>query len=380
MKSHGLRWKMRVFILFGMLGTLLIIAALTSLFFVHIEDTVYAEGKIIPEHTYDIVGHVDGRVVELLRDEGDDVAQGELIAKIDSVQYEEEMLATNNALKELEAELEVKKADLAALEKDPLPKELWHSKTDVEEAEKKAAITKDRLERFKRLYELGAVSRQEFDAAVKENIQANADFDRAKENFGKVSDGLAKKSIEKAQRAVDLAQAKVEGKRAALALCIKHIAECKMLAPEAGRIVELPCKHTMFVEKGKVAVKMATGITLKGLAMVDEGVVRKIRAGQEVRISSGVYSKLLYGHFTGLVDRVRDTPDSSGGTRKYPVEIIVDSQGCELKLGSSAEFAIVAGRQSAILTFLGVPNEDDRHAPPKNKVAKLLLPSKSKAN
>jgi len=381
MKSRGLRWKMRVFIAFGLLGAIVVIAALVSLFFVNIEDTVYADGKIIPEHTYDIVGHVDGRLVELLREEGDDVAQGELIARIDSVQYEEEMLATQNALKELEAELEVRKADLAALEKDPLPKELWHSKTDLAENEKKAAIAKDKMERYKKLYDLGAISRQDLDAAIKENVAAGADLDRAKDNIDKVMDGLASKSIDKAKRAVDLAQAKVDGKKAALALCMKHIAECKILSPEAGRIVELPCKHTMFVEKGKVAIKMATGITLKGLAMVDESVVRKIRVGQEVRISSGVYSKLLYGHFSGRVDRVRDNPDASGTLRKYPVEIIVDSQGCELKLGSSAEFAIVTGRQSAILTFLGVPNEDERNAPPKNKVAKLFLPaSKGNAN
>ena len=116
----------------------------------------------------------------------------------------------------------------------------------------------------------------------------------------------------------------------------------------------------MYVEKGKVAAKMSSGKEIHGMAYVNEGVVRKVRPGQKVRISSGVFNRLEFGSFEGTVERVYDTPEagqSTAGT-KYPVEIRIEPRGRKLKLGSSAEFAIVAGREPVIYSFLGMSRED----------------------
>jgi hypothetical protein len=116
----------------------------------------------------------------------------------------------------------------------------------------------------------------------------------------------------------------------------------------------------MYVEKGKIAVMMATGSLLKGLAYVEEGVIRKVRPGQLVRISSGVFNRLEFGNFFGKVDRIYDVPidDKTTNVQKYPVEIIIDVEGRTLKLGSSAEFAIITGREPVIYSILGITKED----------------------
>ena len=105
---------------------------------------------------------------------------------------------------------------------------------------------------------------------------------------------------------------------------------------------------------------MATGTMLKGLAYVDEAVVRKVRQGQDVRISSGVFNRFEFGNFYGKVDRIRDVPEEmkNSNSMKYPVEIIVDPEGRTLKLGSSAQFAIVTGHEPVIYSMLGISKED----------------------
>ena len=110
----------------------------------------------------------------------------------------------------------------------------------------------------------------------------------------------------------------------------------------------------MYVEKGKVAAKMSSGKEIHGMAYVNEGVVRKVRPGQKVRISSGVFNRLEFGSFEGTVERVYDTPEPGQSTTagtKYPVEIRIEPRGRKLKLGSTAEFAIVAGREPVIYSF-----------------------------
>ena len=355
-----LKLKLRIFTIIGSIVGFLIICGVASLFLIEIEDVIYADGKIMSELPYDIVGHVDGRVVKLNFQEGDDIKQGDVIAVIDSIQYEEEYVSANSAFKELEAEREVKKAELSTLERNPLPKELWYAETNLKECQERAAMTSDRLERYVRLYKINAISQKDFETTKIENIQALADLARATENNRKVKSGLGEKYIEKAQRDIDLVQAKLDGRKAARDLAAKHIAECKIIAPASGRIVNMPCKYTMYVEKGKVAVNMATGIMLKGLAYVDEGVVRKVRQGQSVRISSGVFNRLEFGNFFGKVDRIHDVPEEVKGSNilKYPVEVIIDPEGRTLKLGSSAEFAIVTGREPVIYSMLGISKED----------------------
>lgn len=359
--KSGFRWKLRIFAFVGLFLTVLIVCGVISLFLFEIEDVIYADGKIEPELPIDIVSHVDGRIAKLNFQEGDDVKQGDVIAMVDSLQYEEEYISTSSALRELTAELEIKKVELATLERNPLPKELWYAETNLEECKAKAIRTSDRLERYTKLHQISAISRREFETAEIENIQAQADLARAHENLKKVKSGLGEKYIEKAQRDIDLVKAKVEGRKAALDLAAKHIAECKIIAPAAGRIVNMPCKYTMYVEKGKLAVKLATGTTLKGIAYVDEGVVRKVRPGQKVRISSGIFNRLEFGSFYGRVDRIRDVPEelkgSSYGT-KYPVEIIVDADGNNIKLGSSAEFSIVLGLEPVVYALVGMSRED----------------------
>ncbi len=362
--KNGLKWKLRIFAMIGIFLTFLLVCGVASLFFLEIEDVVYAEGKIVSELPYEIVGHLDGRVVKFYCDEGDDVVAGQVIADIDAMKYEEEYASLNSELTELYAEQEVKKADLAAIEHNPLPKELWYAETNLKQRSETAEKITKRLQRYLNLRHIGAISQKDFEATEIENINAQAELARAQDNYRKVKGGLGKVNIDKAKSDVKLIEAKIESCRVALKLATRHIADCRLVAPASGRIVNMPAKYTMFVQKGKTAVKLAAGQNMHGIAYVSESVVRKVRSGQPVRVSSDVFNRLEFGSFSGKVNRIQDVPEGNerSASALYPVEIKIDPRGRSLKLGSSAEFAIVTGREPVIFALMGIKREDFKQA------------------
>ena len=360
-RNSNLRAKIRVFIILTIVGAVAILAALLSLFLFEIEDTIYADGVIIPEHTFELVGHVDAHVKKFNFRTGDDVKEGEVIAELDSRAYEAAAITADAAVRELAAELEVKKAELRILEKEPLPKELWYSKTNLKECQEQVERARDRLDRSKKLQLVSAISKIEFEKAELEAIASEAELARAKENARRVDEGLGQQYIEKAKRDVGLVAAKLEGKKAELAFLQKQIDECKLVAPATGRLVELDCKNTWYVERGKVAAKIASGNRIRAIARVDARVVRKVKPGQRVRVTSDVYNKLQYGNFTGVVKWIGDIPLQSAqqtATTLYPVEVELDPEGYVLKYGSGVELAIVTGKQPAMFALLNMSDED----------------------
>lgn len=364
-KTGGLRGKLRTLSIVGLVLGMLVTGAVLSLFFLEIEDVVYAQGKLTSEITYDIIGHLDSRVTQLNFEEGDDVESGDVIALLDTTEFDEERIRLEAEIREYEAELEVKIAECEALKVNPLPKELWYAESNLKESAEKSKRTEARMRRSLQLASNNAISKREFEEAEIEHIKVQGEVDRARESLRLVQSGIGERNVEKAERDIDLVRAKIEGRKAELEFLKRQLAECRITAPNSGRLVELPCKYTRYVQKGVVAARLSSGGAIRGIAYVDESVVRKVRPGQVVRISSGVFNRLEYGIFYGEVTRIYDTPvqEPSTNMTRYPVELSIDPQGRPLRLGSSAEFAIVTGHEPVIYTILNLTRHDEYDNP-----------------
>ena len=95
--KSGFRWTMHIFAVTGFFLVFLVICGVVALFVVEIEDVIYADGRIVSELPFDVISHVDGRVIRLNFEEGDDVKEGDVIAEVDPMQYEEEYVAIESA-------------------------------------------------------------------------------------------------------------------------------------------------------------------------------------------------------------------------------------------------------------------------------------------
>ena len=360
-KAGRTRSRLRLYLLLTFAGVLMMAGLGLSLFLFKIEDTIYCPGVIYPEHRFEVVGHIDAHITKFNHRMGDDVKKGDIIAELDSRSYESDAIALESAIRELEAELEVSKAQLEILKKEPLPKDLWFSKTNVLECSKKAQVTRDRLERSRKLQLASAISKVEFEKIELDAIQREAELARAQENLRRVESGLGANYIEKAKRDVELTAAKIKGKKAELEFIRKRIAECRITAPADGRIIELPCKDTWYVARGKVAVSIASGTRIRAIARIPAGVIRKVKPGQKVRVTSDVYNKYQYGNFNGVVKWIGDVPFRTAGPHDpiiYPAEVELDPEGYVLKYGSGVELAIITGKQPAIYALLNMSDED----------------------
>lgn len=356
----GLQAKMKIFISLGAITLLMLIAMGISLFVFEIEDTIYCQGAIVPDKTFEIVGHLDAHVLKFNNRMGDDVKKGDIIAELDSRSYQANAITLESSIAELEAEYAVKKTELAILKKEPLPKELWYAKTNLEECQSMVRVTRERLERSKKLQLSSAISKVEFEKIELEAIQREAELQRAKSNYDRVQSGLGQQYIDKARMDLALVKAKLKGKQAELDFVRQRIAECRIVAPASGRIVSLPCKDTWYVARGKTSVVVAAGSRIRAIARIDASVVRKVKPGQMVRVTSDVYNKYQYGNFTGVVKWIGDVPiaDEKSKAILYPAEVEMDPEGYVLKYGSGVELAIITGKQPAIYALLNMSDED----------------------
>ena len=135
-------------------------------------------------------------------------------------------------LKVAEAQLAMAEARLARLEKQPRPEELPPSLAKVKAATANAARLQDQYERAKRLVGTGAMAQEEYvtrqreyEAAVHEQAQAQAEYDLLKA-------GAWKPDIEIAKAAVSEARAQVEQVKT-------EIARATVVAPVDGVVLQV---------------------------------------------------------------------------------------------------------------------------------------------
>ena len=203
---------------------------------------------------------------------------GEVIALLDTILYDEQRVRIEAELREYEAELEVKKAELEALRTNPLPKELWYAETNLKESEDKAKRTQARLNRSLQLSSSNAISKREFEDAEIENIKVQGELARARENLAKVKSGIGERNIEKAERDIDLVRAKIEGRKEELKLVERRIRECRIVAPNDGRLVSAATRTSGFR-----AVFSTASSTVRSTARWTASTIRRFRTPPRMR-------------------------------------------------------------------------------------------------
>lgn len=361
-EKSNLRSKIKIFLflLFG--AVMLIPLSLFLLYVIDIEDTVIVNGTVVPDNTYDLVGHVEAPVIEIRVRTGEEVKKDDILILLDSTAFERSAMELEGAITELKAEYDLKKAEIEVLKNEPLPAALWHSDTNLKQSEERAAKTTDKLERYRTLLDTNALSKIEFEKAELEDINAQAELARARDNAKRVGTGLAEKIIAKAERDLALTEAKIKTREKELAFYLKQIENCRIIAPEDGLVVSIPCRTSRYVERGKAALVLASGEKLMIIADVDERQIRKVKLDQGARVSSEVFNRLQYGYFEAQVIKIGDVPSeytkAANGGIAYPVRLELDSDDCNIKIGSKVEVSIITGTQPAIFTLLNITEED----------------------
>lgn len=165
---------------------------------------------------------VPGRIARLYVDEGDSVTPGLLLAELEQTEFVD-------AVRQAEAALEARRAELAALENGSRPEEIDKARSLTEAAQVGVRNAEIAWRRARDLVPKGAVSQETLDNAQAAYDQAVANYQAATATQRLVEAGPR-------QEDVDRGRALVRQAEAALADARRRLADTRLASPVAGAV------------------------------------------------------------------------------------------------------------------------------------------------
>lgn len=205
------------------------------------------------EGTINYLKQVNGRDLK----EGDYVAKGDLLARVDRRKYQSDITVAQAQQTEAQNQVisaitDVKKAEQALVQakadKQSQQESLVQAKTELEKAKTETAFVKAQMERYQLLYSEGVVEKQKVEEEEKayKNAQQNEITAKAKVNSALAQIKVAEANIRSQQAQLIATQAKLESAQAGVKSAIAQvdkanveIEDTDLIAPFSGVITRL---------------------------------------------------------------------------------------------------------------------------------------------
>lgn len=266
---------------------------------------------------------VSGRLAEMTVNEGDLVAAGDIVAKLEPIDYE-------NELKLAQARVARSQAALDVLLAGTRPQEVAQAAALLAEAEAALSVAETTLSRQEYLAEQNIASHQVHEEAEARRGAATAQRDAA-------AKGLELARIGPRSEDIDQARSVLAAEQASLALVEQRVADTVLTAPNEGIILTRIREPGAIISAGETIYTLTLTSPVWVRAYIEEPDLDLIQAGMaaEVRADSGrVYTGKL-----GFISPVAEFTPKTVETQSlrtslvYRVRIIVEDPENRLKQG-----------------------------------------------
>ena len=298
------------------IGTFVFIIILTVLY-IYAQSLMFqsTDDAYVESHLTQIAPKVSGQVVEVYINDNQKVKDGDVVIKIDDTDYKVKLAQAEANYEKALFGQKVAKANLAAVNSE-------------------ISLAKRDLDRYKNLYEEGAVSKQKLDEAQTNFEGIKAKHLTAQENIMSSTNNKVADADIKALKALrDQAKLNLE------------YTQVKTLA--TGTVTKKNVEKGMFVQVGQPIFAVASD-EIWVVANFKENQVGKMKAGQSVNIKIDAYPNKI---FKGKIDSIQRAsgaksslfpPENAVGSfvkivQRIPVKIVFDEQI------NTEEYNIVAG-------------------------------------
>ena len=277
---------------------------------------------------------IPGRVAERLVSEGQRVAAGQLIARLDDSEQTQEL-----ALRR--AELAAAQAVLAELEAGSRPQEIAAVEATLRSVEAERERVRLDCARQQELFKHDAISSRDLETAQAQLKVAEARAVEAGERLKLVREGPRVETINQAR-------ARVEQGRAALALAETHFENTKLTSPLAGVVLSHNIEPGEFVAAGTPIVTVADTAHLWVRAYISQTDLGRIQHGQKVAVRTDTFPDKTYDGTIGFIAAEAEFTPKTVQTPKERVKLVfrlkVDlvNANDELKPGMPADVLIPA--------------------------------------
>lgn len=242
--------------------------------------------KILPLKQTEIHAEVEGRITEVLVRENSWVERNQALARIDPREYEKNLETAREQLTAAEAQLRLLRAGPKPEEVERAEQQVQKAEQDVREARVKLNFSRPRAERYTELYREEAVSRQEYENALRtrdvdiEQLNVNLKaLEVAKANLAVVKSGPRPEEIEAQEAEVRRLQTVVRNYEEQLRLTV-------LTSPAEGRVITpyIDQRVGQYLKKGDLFAVVADPRTVQIEVQVPEEEAPQVRRGAAVQI------------------------------------------------------------------------------------------------
>ena len=272
---------------------------------------------------------IPGRVAERLVSEGQRIAAGQLVARLDDVEQRQQIELRR-------AELATAQATLADLEAGSRPQELASARASLRSAEADRDRASLEQTRSRELRQRGVITARELEAAETAYTVAEAKAAAAAEALKLAEEGPRKD-------AVTAAQARVESARASLALAETQLENTRLDAPLSGVVLSHNIEPGEFVSAGTPVITVADLAHVWVRAYVPQTELGKLRHGQPAEVRTDSLPDKIYRGTVGFISSEAEFTPKSVQTEKERVKLVfrikidLENPADELKPGMPAD-------------------------------------------
>lgn len=272
---------------------------------------------------------VQGRIIDLPIQEGQQVEPGALLARLDDADYAQKVRID-------EANVGVRQSDLALKLAGTREQEIKALQQTMLDAQADMAQKSIDSERAQSLFAKDEVSAQDRDHAATALKRAQAMYQAAQQRYNEAMEGTRKEDIA-------IARANLNAANANLGLSRVNLEYTTLRAPSAGVVT------VREAELGEVVLPGTPVVTLADLdhvwlrAYIAETDLGRIRWGQNATITTDTYpGRQYHGHVSFISSSAEFTPKSvqtykERVTLVYRIKIDIDNPNHELKPGMPAD-------------------------------------------
>lgn len=245
---------------------------------------------------------VTGRLLQLNNEEGDQIKQGDLLAKLDDKPYQ-------IALAQAKANLMVQQAQLDLVTTGYRKEEVAQAAAQVSQYQATYDYAESNYQRMAKLIKTSSISKDQLDNSLTLRNQAKANLQSAKQKLDQLTNGYRKEEIESAQASVAMAKTQLE--QAEL-----NLADTELYAPSNGTILTRAIEPGTMLTSGTPVYAISLDRPVWVRAYIDEVNLAQAIPGKEVYIYTDGRPDQAY---IGKIGFVSPTAEFTPKTVETPV-------------------------------------------------------------
>ncbi|MGB7251913.1 MAG: efflux RND transporter periplasmic adaptor subunit, partial [Phormidesmis sp.] len=259
---------------------------------------ITASGTIEPVRTVNLSPKNAGVVEALFVEQGDRVAQDQVIARMDSEQIDAQIVQSEASVAEARAQLDEALRGATRTDIRQAEASVSQARAQLEDARARLVLAEDEAARSQRLFERGAISRSDLDRALSDSRSASAVVDQSLARLDEAEQRRLDAQNGSDSETIAQAEARLTRTQGQLQAAQSQLADTQIRAPFAGIITQRFASEGAFVTPTATAsdvtsatstaiVALASG--LEAIAEVPEADISKIKVGQSVEIQADAF-------------------------------------------------------------------------------------------